>query len=374
MSGENGKVLLTGIGGAGVGFAARAKELFPEADVLGFDCDTSSARPGIGFVQIGAARLDGRGTGGDAIKARAAAQDDIARIRAAVAGTRLAIVAVSLGGGFGSGAAPEILKAMRDSGATVVCIATTPFAFEGTARASVARRHLPIVSAAATATASIALDDLFTGHEGEGMREAYGAATASLAEILALFWRLSARPGFISLGTEHVASIVSNSGGRFRIAVADGSGDDRAVAAAAALFSSPLAGADARLDNASSALLAVIAGPDLRLAELSAISKTVSSKITTGCQIDFGVSLDEAVPPGSLQLVCLFFGRSEQAAAEEPQRAAAAPHAKGGRKSKVDPLAAGSAGSRFFGTEGTILNGQNLDEPTYLRRNLPLER
>ena len=39
------------------------------------------------------------------------------------------------------------------------------------------------------------------------------------------------------------------------------------------------------------------------------------------------------------------------------------------------PIASGASGrGRFQGVEGTILNGEDLDVPTYLRRRITLDR
>lgn len=378
MSAAAGDFLLVGIGGAAAGFVAKAAEACPGARALVFDCDSSSedsaaSAPGLRFVLLGGARLDGRGSGGDAVKSRAAVQDDAAAVREAVSGARLAVVAVSLGGGFGSGAAPEILKIMRDSGVVALCVAAKPFAFEGGDRAAAARRALPLIESAAAAVAPVALDDLFADATQMPVGEACARASATMSEVLALFWRMAAKPGFVALGVERIAQIVAASSGRARIAVASGEGEGRASAAAEALLASRLPGPDAASASYESVIVGVVAGDDLRLSELSAISEKLRSRVPAACRLDFGVIVDESLS-GSLSVASILFERgipadAIPAEAEAPSR----PHAgrKGGKR---DPLSAGPSGSRFKGTEGTIFNGQDLDIPTYLRRNIPLDK
>lgn len=367
-------IILVGVGGAAIRLVASTARRFGIADAIGFDCDSSSAVPGIDFRLIGEARLDGRGSGGDSVKARAAAQDDAGKFREAAAGARLVVAAVSLGGGFGSGAAPEMVRAMRDAGATVLCIATRPFAFEGAEKDAVARRHLPLLEGAASATAAIAMDDLLAGAADRPIGEAFAAAAAAMEDVLSLCWRLASRPGFISLGAERVAALISEAHGRLRISTGRASGDGRATAAAEALFASRLPGADARPDGVGSAIFGVIAGQDLRLAELTEISQTFARRTPVGVKLDFGVILEDAVS-GEITLVCLFFDKSDSIAPQEPA-AQGEPGAqpRHGRRGRRDPLLDASTGARFKGLEGTIFEGQDLDIPTYLRRNLPLEK
>ena len=382
MSGTGSDILIVGIGGAAIGFATRAAALAPGARLACFDSDGASEEAAQqSFFLMGAARCSGRGCGGDAVKARAAAIDDIAAVRDAVTGTRLAIVAVALGGGFGSGAAPEILKALRDEGITAICVATTPFAFEGGDRAAAARRALPLLESAATATAVISLDDLFAGGGDAPLADAYAAASGTMSDVLTLFWRLAAKPGFITIGAERISAIASSSSGKMRISTANATGEGRATAAANALLASRLPGREVRLENAEAAIVGVLAGSDLRLAELTEISTALSARLSPTCHLDFGVILDEEAQ-GALSIVCLFFEKGGAAEADdvgggEPAKAQGTTSERSGRGRRAksrDPLASSSSGARFKGTEGTIYNGQNLDIPTYQRRNLPLEK
>ena len=379
MSAAIGDFLVVGIGGAATGFVARAAMAFPGARALAFDCDSASAgtavaAPDLRFVLLGEARFDGRGAGGDAVKSRAAVQDDAAAVREAIAGARLAVVAVSLGGGFGSGATPEILKIMRDSGVVTLCVAAKPFAFEGGDRDATARRAIPLIESSAAAIAPVALDDLFADAAQMPVSEAYAKATETMSEVLTLFWRMAAKPGFVSLGVERIAQIVAASSGHARIAVASGAGDSRASDAASALLASRLPGPDAKSASYESVIVGVVAGEDLRLAELSAISEKLRDRVPPTCRFDFGVIVDETVS-GRLSIASILFERGLPADAVPVADTASAsrPHA-GKKTSKRDPLSAGPSGSRFKGTDGTIYNGQDLDIPTYLRRDIPLEK
>ena len=93
-----------------------------------------------------------------------------------------------------------------------------------------------------------------------------------MADVLSLFWVLLARPGLISVGVERMLAIIAASGGRLRVGVASAEGEDRAVRAVDSLFASPMLGTESRIDGAGTVQLGVLAGNDLRLSELSAIS------------------------------------------------------------------------------------------------------
>ena len=374
MSAPLDDLVLVGIGGGGSRFVAETVARgIPGIRAIAFDSDASSPPDGVEFHPLGVARLEGRGTGGDTVKGRAAAQDDADLVRNAVGPARLAVVAVSLGGGFGSGAAPDILKAMRDRGVTTLCLATSPFALEGADRDSLARRQLPLVQTAADATAVITMDSLFAGAADEPLPAAFGRAASAMADVLSLFWVLLARPGFISVGVERMLAIIAASGGRLRVGVASAEGEDRAVRAVDSLFASPMLGTESRIDGAGTVQLGVIAGNDLRLSELSAISDSFRRHLPAGCTLSFGTVLDDALA-GSVKLVGLFFDSVIKEETEEPRdRIVSAGH-PARRPARKDPLARDAQGGRFRGSEGTIYEGQDLDVPTFQRRNLPIDK
>ena len=67
---------------------------------------------------------------------RRAAEETANDIRSAIAGADMVFITCGLGGGTGSGAAPEIPKIAREVGALTVAVVTKPFSFEGAQRSA----------------------------------------------------------------------------------------------------------------------------------------------------------------------------------------------------------------------------------------------
>ena len=383
MSEDARKLLLIGIGGGGCHFASCAANRFgPGVQAVGFDSDALTARQvnGMRCMLLGAARFDGRGTGGDVVKGRTAVQDDAQMIAEAVYEARLAIVVTSLGGGFGSGATPEVLRILREQGVTTICLATLPFSFEGKEREACVTRAIPLLEEATDALVLLRLDDLYGGPSAatRTLADAVPVAEAKLGDALTMVWSLLLTPGFISIDSEDLLSLIQQSGGHCRFSVATAQGEARAVECVNKLCRSPMLG-DTPLADAKMALLGVLAGSDLRLSELGEISETFRLATAQGCDFHFGTVLDERYA-GSVKLVGLFFDAVRPPEEEEipPVDIPLAPSAsrKSRSRRKTDSkLAVGAVGrDRFRGAEGTILNGEDLDTPTYLRRGLKLDR
>lgn len=376
-------LLLIGVGGGGCRFASAAAMRFgPGIQAIGFDTDAVTSRSigGMRCMLIGATRYDGCGTGGDAVKGHTAATDDAETIRNAVRNARIAVVVTALGGGVGTGATPQILAILRSLGIVSLCVATLPFEFEGRERATAAQRALPVLEENTDALVALRLDDLYAPDRNIPLSEAMSAAEARLGEALTLLWSLVLNPGYISLGPAKLASLLMQSAGRCRFAVASAEGPERAAECVGALCRSPLLGPSPALDGVQAVLVGVLAGADLRLAELSDVSGRLRSALPGACSFNLSTVLDER-HAGALRLVALFFDSIrpseavQEAVADELQTPAEETRPRRRRTRADSKLALGASGrGRFQGVEGTILNGEDLDVPTYLRRRITLDR
>ncbi len=93
-------------------------------------------------VQIGEKVTRGLGAGARPEVGEQAAFEDIDKIKDILKDTDMLFIAVGLGGGTGTGAAPVIAQAAREMGILTVAVATLPFNFEGPRRMKVALEGL----------------------------------------------------------------------------------------------------------------------------------------------------------------------------------------------------------------------------------------
>jgi len=93
-------------------------------------------------IQIGEKVTRGLGAGARPEIGEQAALEDIDKIKDVLRDTDMLFLAVGLGGGTGTGAAPVIAEAARDLGILTVAVVTKPFNFEGQKRIQVALEGL----------------------------------------------------------------------------------------------------------------------------------------------------------------------------------------------------------------------------------------
>jgi len=358
-------MLLLGIGTAGSRIVRGVSRAY--GDDLRYALADTDATTGQGdgeFTLLGGDRLSGRGAGGNVVTARLAAEDSIQLLDARLEGVRLAVLVTCLGGGTGGGATLETLRRLAALGIPSIVFATTPFVFEGEKRLLSARGVMPMIEESANATFFLPLDKLVAGED--NMEAALRRAVDTVASGVTLFWRLLEKPGFIRLDAEHLRHLVANAG-RGRFATVTVQGPDRAAKAVDQLVRSELlATASAPVTGA---LCGVLAGDDLRLSEVGCLSDGIRKAFGSNVDFHLGTVNDEETFGGRLSAVVMLFEANGKATTPESP-APGAPN----RKPRRGKAPAGTTRTpRFNNAEPTIWNGEDLDIPTYVRRNISLE-
>jgi cell division protein FtsZ len=375
MSSDMLEMMLVGIGGGGCRFVAAACRAHGAGlAAVGFDTDEATVRHthGLKVNLVGATRLNKQGAGGLHTNGRQAAQDDLPQILALLKDARVVVVVASLGGGTGGGATPVILQALRAEGKLTLCFVTQPFAFEGADRRQVAERDRPLIEQQADTLVQVPLDELYAGQEQAGLAEASREAETRLASGLCLLWRLLLSPGYIHLDPARLASLIDRAGVA-RFGVAEAAGENRGEAVVAALSRDPLLRKGAALSGARALALGILAGSDLRLAEIGVIMNRIHACCPKDVHVEMGVVLDESFS-GRVELVALAFEHWLPAERRSGLAAAGGHGADllGKEHPRDDKLKAGSG--KFRGVEKTVIKGENLDIPTYQRLHIRLER
>ncbi len=364
-------LLLIGIGGAGARMTRGILRAYGSGiRALVLDTDAQSGATGdLPFMLLGGNRLAGRGTGGQPASARAAFQDNPALIDPALEGVRTAVLVTALGGGTGGGATGELLKHLHTLGIVTLLFATTPFSFEGEDRIRSAKTAAGPISEYADVSVFLPLDALVADAGTDNLRDALARGVDTLASGVTLLWRILEKPGYIQLGPERLRNILVGCG-RGQFATATASGEDRTKAILVALADHPLLARDASRPPVRTLLVGVLAGDDLRLSEIADLSCGLSAAFGPSASIELGTVNDEQTFSGRLSVVVLLF--EEHATHTTPHASPLrTPGTADGRLHGEHALA---ANSRFRNAEKTVWHDEDLDVPTFIRRNLTLDR
>lgn len=331
---------------------------------------------GVSTTIFGTKRLSGRGTGGDTHLGAGALRDDAQMVMSQIGTPRLAVLLTCCGGGT-SKATELLLEMLRTQGIATITFATEPFDFEGSDRKTSAKNLLETLALASDAFTKIRLSTLVTPEESAlPLEQLFEKVAQRIAAGTNLFWSLLANPGFLSFDAEHFHRMLTQSalsGMRFTFSTATEEGPERAKKALETLIASPAFqenGID-RLRCAAQIIVGILAGSDLRLCELSQVMDGLREHCSALKESFLGTSLEPA-REGAFSVVVMAFGAAPVEAGKRPDPLAQVGHKGRNRKSKTPQLGGGT--DRFGDVERTLYNGQDLDEPTYLRRNIRLTR
>jgi cell division protein FtsZ len=139
------KIKVVGIGGSGCKAVSRmvaSKIAGVEFIAINTDAQDLHHSNAGQKIHIGKNLTRGLGAGMNPEIGRQAAEENRDEIQDAIKGADMVFVTCGMGGGTGTGAAPIIAEAARDSGALTVGVVTRPFTFEGAQRARLAEEGI----------------------------------------------------------------------------------------------------------------------------------------------------------------------------------------------------------------------------------------
>lgn len=285
------KICAIGVGGGGSNAIMRMMKAraVPGVTYVCVNTDVKSLAQARGAhtIQIGEEITRGMGAGGNPETGAQAADFSRKELEEVVAEADLVFLAIGMGGGTGTGAAPVVADIARSSGALVVAVATTPFAFEGARRMETAHAGIGRLRPHVNNLIVIHNDrllDLFQKETtmDEALRMADDAVmlgVLSVAELVNL-------PGEINVDLADVKAIMGLPGEAL-MAIGEAKGDGGPLEAARQAVGNPLL--DLSIEGAQGVLFNVKGGPSMTLGDVNAAGEFVASQVSPNAMIFFGM-------------------------------------------------------------------------------------
>jgi len=241
-------------------------------------------------LRIGEKLTKGLGSGGDPEVGQRAAEESREDIKDMVGEADMVFVTAGMGGGTGSGAAPVVAAAARETGALTIGVVTKPFTFEGSQRRRVAESSLAELAANVDTLIAIPNDRLLQVVDRKvGIKDAFRLADDVLRQGIQGISELITIPGMINLDFADVRSVMVD-GGAALMAIGRGIGENRATEAAEQAIHSALL--DVSIEGARSILFNIKGGEDLSLHEVNEAAEIVRANTHPEANIIFGAVID----------------------------------------------------------------------------------
>src|SRR5215467_5580014 len=289
-------IKIVSVGGAGLNALDRiVLDGLERADVVAINTDVHSLTSSVATrkVQLGRNVSRGLGAGGDPDVGYQAALESADEIREALTDSHVIFICAGLGGGTGSGAAPYIAQAARESGALVFAFVTLPFGFEGKRRNTQAREALERLSEFAHAVVCFENDRMgdLTPLQA-GIHQAFAIADMTISQSVRSIVNLIQRPGLIRIGFDDLLAVLGTRNSRCLFAYGESDTDNRAHNALTQALKNPLMDRGRMLADASHVLVQVAGGAGMTLSEVEILMQELGRYVNEETQILFGTAVD----------------------------------------------------------------------------------
>ncbi len=204
----------------------------------------------------------------------------------------MAFITAGMGGGTGTGAAPVIARAARESGILTIGVVTKPFQFEGTHRMRLAEQGIQELQKYVDTLIIIPNQNLFrVANERTTFADAFKMADDVLASGVRGVTDLMVMPGLINLDFADIRAVMSEMG-KAMMGTGEADGDRRAIDAAEAAISNPLL-EDVSMKGARGVLINITGGPDMTLYEVDEAANRIREELDADANIIFGSAFNE---------------------------------------------------------------------------------
>ena len=287
------KIKIIGIGGGGNNSLNRMKEIgIKGGELIAINTDAQDLlyTDADHKILIGKELTQGLGAGSNPKIGEEAAKESMSEIKKKLSGSDMVFITCGLGGGTGTGAAPEIAKIAKKDGALTIAVVTLPFTIEGQKRIENAMLGLEKLESFVDTLIIIPNDKLLELAPKLPLQTAFKIADEILTNAVKGITELVTTNGLVNLDFADIKAVMTN-GGVSLIGMGESDTADRAIEAVEKAIDNPLLDVD--ISNATGALVNVFGGPDMSLDEYKLIIETIGNKLNPEAKLIGGAQISE---------------------------------------------------------------------------------
>jgi len=288
---QSAKIKVIGIGGGGNNSLSRMKEIgIRGGELIAINTDAQDLLYANADqkILIGKELTQGLGAGSNPRIGEEAAKESGSEIKKKIAGSDMIFITCGLGGGTGTGAAPEVAKLSKKQGALTIGVVTLPFTIEGRKRIENAMDGLERLESVVDTLIVIPNDKLLELAPELPLHTAFKISDEILTNAVKGVTELVTVSGLVNLDFADIKAIMVN-GGVSLIGMGESDTEHRALDAVGKAIQNPLLDVD--VSDASGALVNIIGGSDMSLDECKDIIETVGQKLSPDAKLIWGAQI-----------------------------------------------------------------------------------
>jgi len=325
-------------------------------------------------IQIGDKLTEGLGAGANPQIGREAALESTEAIRNSLENSHMVFITAGFGGGTGTGAAPVIAEICKDMGALTVAVVSKPFSFEGSKRTKQAEEGINALKEVADTVITIPNDRLRgLAAKNEKMIDMFRKADEVLLHSVKGITDLIMMPGLVNLDFADIRTTMLRAGQAI-MGIGIASGENRAIEAAERAISHPLL-EDISIAGAKAVLMNITCPSNLTMEEMSKASERIHDEVGADAEIIWGAVIDDNLEDEmSVTVIATGIGNGNAHGLRGKIRDITPADLQRAvnydeptfirRKEAVNE----SGGAVYKGYKGIIIDNDDLDIPTFLRK------
>lgn len=252
---------------------------------------------------IGKELTKGLGCGGFPKKGAQAAQESIVQIRETIKGADMVFVCAGMGGGTGTGAAPIVALAAKETQAIVIGTVTMPFKIE---RARVDKAEFGLEQLRQVCDTVIVIDNnrLVRIAGNLPVQQAFAVANELVATMIKGIVETINTPSLVNLDFADVKAVMTQ-GGVAAIGLGSSDTQNRVQEAVKGAMSNPLL--EISYEGATGAIIHVWGGPDMTLDDINTVGELITKTMDEDANVIWGARVDEHMK-GKLTVMTIITG------------------------------------------------------------------
>ena len=355
---ENAIIRVIGVGGAGNNAVNRMIQTgIKGVEFIAINTDKQVLKKSSAStkIQIGEKITRGLGAGANPDIGAQSAEENKTEIAESLRGADMVFVTAGMGGGTGTGAAPVVASAAKEMGILTIGVVTKPFTFEGKKRLSQAERGVESLKSKVDALVVIPNDKLLQITDRKtSMSDALIMADEVLMQGVQGISDLITKPGIVNLDFADVKTIMLNTG-MAHMGIGRATGENRAEDAAKQAIQSPLL--ETSIEGARGVIINITGSDDVGIQEINTAAELVQRSVDPEANIIFGTAVDENLGDEIvITVIATGFDKERMASNLGVEQIVAKAWDK-----KITSVPTS--------VESTSSNSQDLDIPSFLRKN-----
>jgi len=329
----------------------------------------------------------GLGAGANPQVGKEAAMESREVLKQALSDSHMVFITAGFGGGTGTGAAPVIAEICKELETLTVAVVSKPFSFEGKKRTRQAEEGIEMLKEMADTVITIPNDRLRgLASKSAKMIEMFRKADEILLHSVKGITDLIMMPGLVNLDFADVKTIMAKAGMAL-MGIGIACGENRATEAAERAISHPLL-EDISISGAKGVLINITCTSDLTMDEMTEASERIYNEVGDEAEIIWGTVVDDNLGD-ELRVTVIATGIGSGTGAGcvgtfgkvtdgYPTRGVVRDITPDDLKNasefdeptfiRQQKAVGESSGATYRGYKGVVLDNEDLDTPTFLRK------